>query len=215
MNKGVQYLTDGELLAILLRTGTKNKNVIAMAQELLSEFHNLAQLARASASDLQRISGIKHDKAATLLAAFEIGRRSISQNHSIDKQKITSAQQIADFFIPLLTDKTVEVFIVVLLDSANHIINHKQISEGTLDASMVATRDIFKAAIMHNAKSVILLHNHPSGNPEPSAADIQITNKIVEAGKIMNIEVLDHLIIAKREFTSFAERNLLQKKYKM
>lgn len=207
--RGAHNLTDAELLAILLRTGTKGNSVISIAQEIINREVNLAQLASKSSSDLIKTSGIGKDKSATLLAAFEISRRILSQNKWFSDKKITSPADIAQIFIPLLRDELKEQFIVVCLNSTNKIIRYEKISLGNLNSSVVHPREIFKVAIQNNSASIILLHNHPSENPEPSNEDISITKKIVEAGKIMDIPVFDHLIIAGNNYTSFVERRLI------
>ena len=180
-----------------------------MAQELIKQYTNLAILASKNLSDLVKTDGIGKDKAATLLAAFEISRRIQSQEKWFSNKKITSPQEIADIFIPLLRDELKEKFIVVCLNSANKIIKYEVISVGNLNSSVVHPREIFKAAIEQLSASIILIHNHPSGNPEPSNEDIAITKKIVEAGKILDIPVFDHLIIAGNLFTSFVEKRLI------
>jgi DNA repair protein RadC len=153
--------------------------------------------------------GIGNDKAATLLAAFELSRRIQVQSKWFSDKKITSPQDVADIFIPLLRDEIKEHFIVVCLNSANKIIRYEIVSVGNLNSSVVHPREIFKAAIENNSASIILLHNHPSGNPEPSNEDISITKKVVESGKIMDIPVFDHIIIAGSGFTSFVEKRML------
>lgn len=207
--RGPQNLTDAELLAILLRTGTKGKSVILMAQEIINKENNLAQLAAKSSADLIKTSGVGKDKAATLLAAFEISRRILSQTKWYAPKKITSPADVAEIFIPLLRDELKEQFIVVCLSSANKIIRFEKISIGNLNSSVVHPREIFKVAIENNSASIILIHNHPSENPEPSNEDISITKKLVESGKIMDIPIFDHIIIAGNSYTSFVERRLI------
>ena len=207
--RGVHNLTDAELIAILLRTGTKGKSVLSVAQELINKNKNLAVLATLSFSNLLRTNGIGKDKAATLIAAFEINRRIESQSKWVSDKKITSPKDVADIFIPLLRDELKEKFILVCLNSANKMIKHEVISVGNLNSSVVHPREIFKAAIENNSASVILIHNHPSGNPEPSNEDIAITKKIVEAGRILDIPVFDHLIIAGNLFTSFVDKRII------
>lgn len=207
--RGSQSLTDAELLAILLRTGTKGKSVIQISQELLQENKNLSILASRSLSYLTRSIGIGKDKAASLLAAFEISRRILSQSKWQSDKKITAPQDIADFFIPLLKDELKEQFIVLCLNAANKIIRQEVISIGNLNSSVVHPREIYKAAIENSSASIILVHNHPSGNPDPSNEDIAITKKICEAGKILDIPVFDHIIIAGNSYTSFVERRLI------
>jgi len=207
--RGAQNLSDAELVAILLRTGKKGKSVISIAQEILIKEGNLSSLASKSIESLVKNEGIGNDKAATLLAAFEISRRIQSQSKWFSNKKITSPQDIADIFVPLLRDEVKERFIVVCLNSANRIIKHETISIGNLNSSIVHPREIYKTAIDCLSASIIIIHNHPSGNTEPSNADISITKKIVEAGKILDIPVFDHIIIAGDTFTSFVEKRLL------
>jgi DNA repair protein RadC len=206
--RGAQSLSDAELVAILLRTGKKGKSVIEIARELINSEGNLAMLATKTVDSLQQISGIGKDKAATLAAAFELSRRILSQPKWFANKKITSPQDIAEIFIPILRDDNKEKFIVVCLSSANKIIKHETISIGNLNSSVVHPREVFKVAIDNSSASIILIHNHPSGNPEPSNEDIRITKKIVETGKIMEIPVFDHLIIAGETYTSFVEKRL-------
>lgn len=206
--RGAQSLSDAELVAILLRTGKKGKSVIEIARELINSEGNLAMLATKTVDSLQKISGIGKDKAATLAAAFELSRRILSQPKWLSNKKITSPQDVAEIFIPILRDDNKEKFIVVCLNSANKIIKHETISIGNLNSSVVHPREVFKVAIDNSSASIILIHNHPSGNPEPSNEDIRITKKIVETGKIMEIPVFDHLIIAGETYTSFVEKRL-------
>ena len=206
--RGPQNLSDAELLAILLRAGMKGKSVLTIAQEIINKEKNLSNLASRSLDSLTKEAGIGKDKAATLLAAFEMSRRIQSQSKLFSSNKITSPTDIAEIFIPILRDEVKEKFIVVCLNSANKIIKNETISIGNLNSSVVHPREIFKVAIDSLSASIILIHNHPSGNPEPSNEDISITKKIVEAGKIMDIPVFDHLIIAGDTFTSFVEKRL-------
>jgi DNA repair protein RadC len=207
--RGSQSLTDAELLAILIRTGKKGKSVISISQELIAENENLAVLASKHSSHFIKKEGIGKDKAATLLAAFEISRRILSQNKNFSEKKITSPQDVAEMFIPLLKDELKEKFILICLNSANKIIKYDIISIGNLNSSIVHPREIFKAAIENSSASVILMHNHPSGNPEPSSEDISITKKLVEAGKMLDIPVFDHIILAGNHYTSFVERRFI------
>ena len=207
--RGPQNLSDAELLAILLRTGTKGNSVLSIAQGIIKKEGNLSNLASKSLDSLMKEAGIGKDKAATLLAAFELSRRVQSQSKFLYNKKITSPGDIAGIFIPLLRDEVKEKFIVVCLNSANKIIKQEIISIGNLNSSVVHAREIFKVAIDSSSASIILIHNHPSGNPEPSNEDITITKKIVDAGKILDIPVFDHIIIAGANYTSFVEKRLL------
>lgn len=153
--------------------------------------------------------GIGNDKAVTLLAAFELSRRIQVQSRWFSDKRITSPQDVADIFIPMLRDEIKENFIVVCLNSANKIIRYVTVSVGNLNSSVVHPREIFKAAIENDSASIILIHNHPSGNPDPSNEDISITKKVVESGKIMDIPVFDHIIVAGNGFTSFVEKRII------
>lgn len=189
----------------------KDKSVIEMASELLKKYNNsLAKLAeKQTASSFTSIKGIAGDKAASLLAVFEIARRVLSSEKNILNKKLTEPKLVADFFIPLLKDEVVEKFIVVCLNSANKITKYEIISSGILDGTVIHAREVFKAAIENNARSIILVHNHPSENTEPSKDDIATTRKLSEAGRVMDIPVIDHLIIGGNAYTSFKEMKLL------
>lgn len=207
--RGVQSLTDTELVAILLRTGTKGKSVIQVAQDLIQKVGGLNNLTSQTSEAIQKQLGIGKDKAATLIAAFEISRRVDTQKKLFSIKKITSPSDIAEIFIPLLRDKVKEEFYVVCLNSANKIIRTELISVGNLNSSVVHPREVFKVAVENNSANIILLHNHPSGNSEPSAEDISLTRKMVEAGKIMDIQVFDHIIIAGNKFASLVEKRII------
>lgn len=207
--RGAQSLSDAELLAILLRTGTKGRSVINLAYDLINKSGNLAVLSGKTHSSLKQLNGIGKDKAACLVAAFEISRRIQYQAKWFSDKKISSPADIADMFIPMLRDELKENFLLVCLNSANRVIKFEKISTGNLNSSIVHPREIFKAAVENSSAGIILIHNHPSGNPEPSSEDIAVTKKMVEAGKILDIPVYDHLIIAGNNFTSFVERRLI------
>jgi len=207
--RGAQNLSDAELLAILLRTGSKNESVIVVAQKLLKEFGNVSVLASKSVEELTQIKGIGKDKAAALVAAFELVRRIEFESKWYSNKKITSPKEIAELYIPLLRDELQEKFYVVCLSSSNRIIKHELLFVGTLNASLVAPREIFKTALANNSANIILMHNHPSGNPEPSQEDISITRKISEAGKVLEIQIFDHIIIAGNSYISFVEKRIL------
>lgn len=207
--RGLQSLSDAELLAILLRTGYKGNTVVDLSRSLLLKYGNLSRMASLSAEALVKDKGIKRDKAAALLAAFEISRRIASQNKTIFDTRITSPNDLAGIFIPMLRDEVKEVFMVVCLNSANKIVKYDRVSVGSLNCSIVHAREIFKVAIENNSANIILVHNHPSGNTEPSNEDIAVTRKLVEAGKILDIQVFDHLIVAGNSYLSFVEKRLL------
>lgn len=207
--RGAQSLTDAELLAILLRTGTKGVSVIELAQSVIQKYEKLSVVAMLSVESIKKNNGIGKDKAATLVAAFEISRRVESQSKWFSNKKITSSSDIAEIFIPLFRDEVKEKFIVVCLNSANKIIRYEIISVGSLNSSIVHAREVFKVAIENNSANIILLHNHPSGNEDPSKEDINVTKKLVEAGKVLEINVFDHIIIAENNYTSFVDRKII------
>jgi DNA repair protein RadC len=205
---GVENLSNTELISILLRTGTKGKSVIEIAQNLLLD-NNLANLASRSVEFYTKIDGIGKDKAATLAASFELSRRIVNSEKWYSNKKITSPEDLAKLFIPILRDENKEKFIVVCINSSNQIIKYEIISIGNLNSSIVHPREVFKTAIDNNSASIFLIHNHPSGNLEPSREDITITKRLVEVGNIMDIKVLDHLIIAGGDFTSFVKNRII------
>ena len=179
------------------------------AQKLLKEFGNLAVVASKSVEELTHIKGIGKDKAATLVAAFELVRRTEFESKWYSSKKISSPSDIAEIYIPLLRDELQEKFYIICLSSSNRIIKHELLFVGTLNASLVHPREIFKTALANNSANIILMHNHPSGNSEPSSEDISITKKISEGGKLLEIKIFDHIIIAGNTYTSFVEKRLL------
>ena len=208
MKYGPKVLSDSELLAIILRTGTKSKSARDMGGQLLDKFGNFSNLERCSVGQLSSVKGIGPAKAVTLAAVFEIAARIITA--PFDERKIIrSPQDVADFYIPRFRSLQVEEFTVLLLNSSNQVKKEARISTGTLNASIVHPREVFRNAVIENAASVILLHNHPSGNPNPSKEDINITKQIVDAGNIVDIKVFDHIIIAGDSFYSFAKNGLI------
>ena len=205
---GCESLSDAELLAILLRTGSGKVTAVDLARELLRAFGSLHQLGSRTHQELTKYHGLGEVKAVSLLASFELWRRTAAAPQA-DLIRITSPEDVVRKYQPLLRDLKHEVFKVLLLDSANQLLREIKVSDGILNSSLVHPREVFRPAILEPAASVILLHNHPSGNPEPSSEDLQITKQIVEAGKVIGIPVHDHIIITPHAFTSFAERGLL------
>lgn len=205
---GCESLSDAELLAILLRTGTGKVTAVDLARKLLKDFGSLRQLGSRSQQELRKYHGLGAVKAASLLASFELGRRTAA-GPAADRLRIISPEDVVRKYQPLLRDLNHEVFKVLLLDSANQLLRDVKVSDGILNSSLVHPREVFRHAILEPAASIILLHNHPSGNPEPSPEDLQVTKQIVEASKVIGIPVHDHIIITPHSFTSFAERGLL------
>ncbi len=206
---GAENLSDSELLAILLRTGGKGISALEIAQKLILENKNIAGLVNKSIEDLTKVKGIGKDKAITLKAAFEIAKRLQVQSKWLSETKITEPRLLADLVIPLLRDEPNEKFYVACLNSANKLIALKKISEGTLNTTIVTVRDVFKKAIETDASSIILVHNHPSGNAQASRADISLTQKVKKGSELFSIKLLDHLIVAGNKYFSFVEENLL------
>ncbi|MBI3189467.1 MAG: DNA repair protein RadC [Ignavibacteriales bacterium] len=211
LNHGAGYLSDSELVAILIRTGTRKATAVDIGKQLIINFGSLLNISHRSVQELidAKIPGLKKAKSISLVAAFEIGRRNTKKISNEKKLSVHSPEVIAEMFIPKMQDMKQEKFYIVMLDSANHFIRDVQITKGTLNSSLAHPREVFRPAIAEPAASIILLHNHPSGNPEPSSEDMQITKQLVEAGKIIGIPVHDHIIIAGHTFTSFAERGLI------
>ncbi len=207
--RGTSSLTDAELLAILIRAGTKGHSAIEIAQKLISEQSDLANVALLSINELKKIKGIGRDKAVTLIAAFEIAKRVQMQNRWEKNTTISSPEDIAEMLIPMLKDEPKEKFLIACLNRANRLIKIEEISVGSLDTSIVHPREVFKAAIENLSASIILIHNHPSGNAVPSEADKKITKQLVNAGTLLDIPVFDHIIIAGNKFFSFVSEKIL------
>ena len=204
--KGVENLKDSELLAILLRTGTKGKNVIEIASHILSK-NSKKRLLQMTYQDLAQINGIDSGKATTLLAAFELSKRALEVNDTnlpvIDSAKDAVAQ-LSD-----MRDLKKEHFVVLYLNAKNQLVHKETISMGTLNANLVHPREVFEPALKYSAAQIIAAHNHPSGDPKPSEDDLEVTKRLTEAGKMMGIEVMDHVIISKNSYFSFKEEKIL------
>lgn len=206
---GPASLSDAELLAIFIRTGSGEVTAVDIAKKLLIDFNGLHDLSIRSLGELRRMKGIGAAKGTTLLAAFELAKR-INRGEPIHKKKIRGACDVFRYYGPVLKDLKKEVFNIILLDSQNQVIIEKTISEGSLDASIVHPREVFKEAITESASALLLIHNHPSGNSNPSNEDRQITKSLVGAGKLMGIAVYDHIIIGDTYY-SFAEHGEIDK----
>ena len=206
---GPAVLSNAELLAILLRTGTRGESVLRMAERVLSycKDRGLASMVHMSVEELAKIHGLGPGKAATVLAAVELGRRLAIAEARVEI--IHGPEDVARFAMPHFRHETKEHFAVLLLNTKNHILAMPVISQGSLTASVVHPREVFEAAVRHSAASMILLHNHPSGDPSPSREDIAVTERLVKAGQIMDIPVLDHVIIGNNSFASLKEKGLM------
>lgn len=203
IKRGASALSDSELLAVILRTGSRKENVINLSQRILSQY-NIKQLSQANVTQLMGIYGIKEGKAAQITACFEIARRLESFNEEV-KPKINTPEDVYRLIYPRVREQKKECFIELCLDTKNQIIKEDTISVGSLNANIVHPREVFKTALAESAAHIIVAHNHPSGDPAPSKEDIEITRKLVETGKIMGIDVLDHVIIGDKRHFSMKE----------
>ena len=204
---GEQALSAQELLQLILGRGIAGESVVVTAQKLLSQFGSLQKLAEASIEELSAIKGIGPAKATQIKAVFEIGRRISTQTPSYKSKELTDPKKVYHLIKSKLKDYTREHFYIIALNSRNWSV--AEVSIGSLNASVVHQREVFTEAIRNKAASVVFAHNHPSGDPEPSADDLVITNRLVEAGKILEIVVVDHIIVTNTDFLSFKERKLL------
>jgi len=203
LKHGPEALSDAELFAIILRTGSKGENVIDMSNRLIAEY-GLDKLFECSLKELQEIKGIGPSKAMQILAMAELGKRYSQAKNPI--KRITHAKDVFDYFYERLKDTKQENFYVLMLNTKNNIIGEQLITKGILDASIIHSREVFKPAIKNSASKIILVHNHPSGDPNPSKEDLKITEKLIKAGEEIDVKVLDHIILGKEKFWSWKER---------
>ena len=211
LKQGVGSLTNAELLALIIRTGdtATGKSAIDLGREIIAHFgDNLRELGSADLAEICSIKGMGPAKATGIKAAFTLaGRFQARKLEHLDR--FTSPRQVFDYFHHEFRDSRKEYFLALLLDGKNRIIRRVQVSEGSLNQSIVHPREVFIPAVKESAAAIILVHNHPTGDPTPSPEDIAITRRLREAGDIMGIKVLDHIIIGDGEFMSFVERGLL------
>lgn len=209
LEKGKAALSEAELLAILIASGSRGESAVDLCKRILSSVsHNLVELGRLGVQDLMKFKGIGEAKAISIVAALELGRRR-REVEALSKKKITSSRDVFEIMHGDLSDINFEEFWVLHLNRANKVLKKEKISSGGISGTVADTRLIFKSAIDHLASSMILVHNHPSGNNKPSQQDIQLTKKLVEAGKLMDVAVLDHLIIAENKYFSFADEGMI------
>lgn len=207
--KGKHNLSDAELLAILLGSGSKEQSAVSLAQDILrSTGNDLNELGKRSLADYLKFKGIGPAKAITIAAALELGRRRQLTNIK-DRPKITCSRDSYHVIAPLLMDLPHEEFWILLLNRANKVLDRKMVSLGGTTGTVVDTKVVFKKAIDGQAVYLVLAHNHPSGNIFPSPQDLELTKKLVEAGKILSIKILDHLIIGDKGYYSFADEGKL------
>jgi DNA repair protein RadC len=209
LKNGIQALSNAELIAILIGSGTRNETAVEVARKILDQNqNNLNELAKLTIKDLQKIKGIGEAKAISIITALEIGkRRKIAE--VIERKKISSSKDVFDIFGQQLGDLPYEEFWVLLLSRSNQILSKEKISQGGISGTVTDVRIILKLAIDKMASSVILCHNHPSGNIKPSEADNTITHKLKEAGKLMDINIHDHVIVSNAGYYSFADEGLM------
>jgi DNA repair protein RadC len=205
---GATALADAELLAIQLGSGRRGKDAVEVAREVLAAYGSLAQVAGCEVLELARLPGVGRVKAARLAAAFELTRRLRARTPGA-RTPLGSPAEVYAAFGPLMEDLKREVFRVALLDAQNGLVRDIVISEGTLSASLVHPREVFKPAILESAASVILLHNHPSGDPTPSREDIRLTRQLVECARLLDLRLHDHVVIGRGRFVSLAERGMI------
>jgi len=207
-HKGAESLADAELLAIQLGSGLAGRSAMDMARDLLVRYGSLSGLAGRGVAELGAVRGVGPVKAVRLAAAFEITRRLRSRNGA-GRVVLGSPEQVFARYGPLMEDLKKEVFRVALLDAQNGLLRDVVISEGTLSASLVHPREVFKPAILESAASIILLHNHPSGDPTPSREDLRLTQQLVECSQLLDLRIHDHVIIGRERFISFAQRGAI------
>ncbi|MCK5694298.1 MAG: DNA repair protein RadC [Bacteroidales bacterium] len=209
MANGIQYLSNAELLAILLGSGTRHMTAVELARQILiSAGNNLQELGRQGIGELVRIKGVGPAKATSILAAMELGRRRAGVQHS-DKVAVKSSETVYKIFHPLMGDLEHEEFWLLMLNRANRVLGKYKVSQGGLSGTVIDTRIILKKALDNLASSIIVCHNHPSGNKQPSDADVKITRKLKKAAEMLEIKLLDHVIIADKSYFSFADEGLI------
>lgn len=208
IRQGSQSLSNQELLAILLRTGTKDESVLALANRILMNFEKLHALREATIEEMMAIKGVGEVKAVQILAAIELGRR-LAQKEMNERFTIRSPDDAAHYLMPDMAGLTQEHFVVLFLNTKNQVLYKKTIFIGSLNASIVHPREIFREAVKRSAASIICAHNHPSGVPTPSPEDIEVTTRLMEAGLIIGIDLIDHIIIGDHQFISMKEKGYI------
>jgi DNA repair protein RadC len=209
MLKGKSALSDAELMAILLGSGSRNESAVDLSRRILSSIdHNLIELSKMTVSELQKFKGIGEAKAITIVAALELGRRRRGAE-VIQRKSITSSREAFELLQLHLSDMQYEQFVMVLLNRANHVLKVVNVSDGGVSGTFVDPKKVFRLALEGNASSVILGHNHPSGNCKPSDQDLALTKKLKSAGNVLDIAVLDHLIVGTETYFSFADEGVM------
>jgi len=207
MLKGKIALSDAELIAILIGSGSRNESAVALSKRILSSVDSLNGLGKMSVSQLINFKGIGEAKAITIIAALELGRRRRAED-AVDLVKVTSSKKVFEMMQPIIGELTHEEFWVLFLNNSNKIISKSQLSKGGITGTIVDARLVFKLALENGATGLILCHNHPSGNLQPSEADKEITKKLKLAGESLDVKVLDHLIITESKYYSFVDEGI-------
>jgi DNA repair protein RadC len=205
---GPKALADHELLAIILRTGTKNTNVVSLALDVIQEVEDLYSFRHVSLQELMRIPGIGQIKALEILAAIEFGGRVVRASQ-VKEGTVVSSSWVGNYLVQEMAGLTQENVMALYLNTKNDIIKQETIFIGSLNSSVAHPREIFKGAVRYSAARIILAHNHPSGNTEPSEADFSFTRRVVDAGEVVGIEVIDHIIVGENEYLSMREHGLM------
>lgn len=205
---GPEALRDAELVAVLFRTGTRTMGAVALAEQLLSEFGDLRRLGRATLQELQQVPGIGRVKAIELKAALELGQR-LARHQAPPRRKISSAGDVADLLMYQFKEYETEHFKSVLLNVKNEVMATDDVSRGSVNETLANPGDVFRRAVREGAAAVIVAHNHPSGNPEPSQADMVLTRRLAEAGEVLGITLLDHVVFGDGRYVSLKERQLM------
>lgn len=208
IQNGPESLSNHELIALMLRTGTRNESVLQLANRLLTHFDGLRMLKDATLNEITSIKGIGKAKAIQILASVELGRRIANLNFD-DRYVIRSPEDGAKYVMNDMRFLTQEHFVALYLNTKNQVLHKQTVFIGSLNASIVHPREVYKEALRHSAASIICMHNHPSGDPTPSREDIEVTRRLSECGKILGIELLDHLIIGENKFVSLKEKGYL------
>jgi len=210
INSGAENLSEAELLALVIRTGdpASGQSAVDLGRHLLQEFGSLRVLAAATVTEICRTKGTGPAKAASIKAAMEMAKR-LNSDRLASSERFTSPEQIYNHYHYFFRDRRKEYFMILLLDGKNRILREVQISEGSLNQSIVHPREVFSPAVRESAAAIILVHNHPTGDPTPSREDTEITRRLKEAGELMGVRVLDHIIIGDGSFVSFVARGML------
>lgn len=208
MMKGKEALSNAELMAILIGSGSRNESAVALSKRILSSTDNLNSLGKMSISQLMNFKGIGEAKAITIIAALELGRRRRSEDANEYEKKVTSSKMVFEMMQPIIGELSHEEFWVIFLNNSNKVISKVQLSKGGITGTIVDVRLVFRLALENKAIGLILCHNHPSGSLVPSEADKQITKKLKLAGESLDVKVLDHLIITETKYYSFVDEGI-------